>query len=90
MDLHNNITLNDYNLEDDGVYSLGELELQRKQLKDILLKIEAYAFQRLTQRLLRESEFIQVNVTGRTVDGGEDGKGILSINGILSLHIIFM
>jgi restriction system protein len=34
------------------------------------------AFERLTQRLLRESGFVHVEVTGRTGDGGIDGKGI--------------
>jgi restriction system protein len=47
------------------------------------------AFERLIQRLLREKGFVQVDVTGRTGDGGIDGRGIARINGILSFHIIF-
>lgn len=39
--------------------------------------------------LLRESGFIQVEVTGRSGDGGIDGKGIARINGLLSFHVIF-
>ena len=39
--------------------------------------------------LLRESGFIQVEVTGKTGDGGIDGKGIVRINGFLSFHVIF-
>ena len=47
------------------------------------------SFERLIQRILREKGFSQVEVTGRTSDGGIDGKGIAKINGILSFHIIF-
>ena len=35
------------------------------------------AFERLVQRVLRESGFIQVEVTGRSGDGGLDRKGII-------------
>lgn len=54
-----------------------------------LYQISPSAFERLTQRLLRESGFIQVEVTGKTGDGGIDGKGIVRINGFLSFHVIF-
>ncbi len=47
------------------------------------------AFERLTQRLLRESGFVQVEITGRTGDGGIDGKGIARIHGFMSFHVIF-
>lgn len=47
------------------------------------------AFERLAQRLLRESGFVQVEVTGRTGDGGIDGKGIARIHGFMSFHVIF-
>lgn len=39
--------------------------------------------------MLRESGFTQVEVTGKSGDGGIDGKGIMRISGILSFHIIF-
>jgi len=47
------------------------------------------AFERLCQRLLRESGFIQVEVTGRVGDGGIDGKGIVKLGGIVSFHVLF-
>ena len=47
------------------------------------------AFERLIQRVLRESGFVQVEVTGRTGDGGIDGKGIAKIHGLLSFHVVF-
>ena len=38
---------------------------------------------------MRESGFFQVEVTGKTGDGGVDGKGIVRISGFLSFHVIF-
>ena len=61
----------------------------RHQLLSILYNISPDAFERLTQRILRESGFVQVEVTGRSGDGGIDGKGILKVGGLLSFHIIF-
>lgn len=52
-------------------------------------KLTPSSFERLIQRLLREKGFTQVEVTGRSGDGGIDGRGIAKINGILSFHIIF-
>lgn len=55
----------------------------------ITKKLSPSAFERLIQRILREKGFSQVEVTGKSGDGGIDGKGIAKINGILSFHIIF-
>jgi restriction system protein len=38
------------------------------------------AFERLTQRLLREAGFINVKVTGRSGDGGIDGLGVYRVS----------
>ncbi len=64
------------------------LEWKEKLLKTIL-SISPNAFERLVQRLLRESGFVEVDVTGGSNDGGIDGKGIVRLNGFLSFHIIF-
>jgi restriction system protein len=61
----------------------------RDGLLATLLRMEPSAFERLIQRLLRESGFIQVEVTGRSGDGGVDGKGIMRLAGLLSFHVIF-
>ena len=58
-------------------------------LKEVIVNLEASAFERLAQRLLRESGFTQVEVTGKTGDGGIDGKGIMRIGGLLSFHVMF-
>lgn len=62
----------------------------REKLHHILTKeIDPQTFERLTQRLLRESGFVSVEVTGRTGDGGIDGKGIARIHGFMSFNVIF-
>lgn len=67
-----------------------EVQGWREELYQVLTKdISPDAFERLTQRLLRESGFVQVEVTGRTGDGGIDGKGIARIHGFMSFHVIF-
>jgi len=62
----------------------------RGKLHYILTKeLRADTFERLTQRILRESGFVSVEITGRTGDGGIDGKGIARIHGFMSFHVIF-
>lgn len=61
----------------------------KEELMSALLKMDPSAFERLVQRLLRESGFIQVEVTGKSGDGGIDGKGIMRLGGLLSFHVIF-
>lgn len=60
-----------------------------EQLIECIRAIAPDAFERLSQRLLREAGFIQVEVTGRSGDGGIDGKGVVRIGGLLSFHMIF-
>ena len=68
-------------------------ELEELTWRDEVLKalrsMPPDAFERLTQRLLREAGFIQVEVTGQRGDGGIDGKGIMRLAGLLSFHVIF-
>jgi restriction system protein len=49
-------------------------------LLETLLAMSPAAFERLTQRLLREAGFINVNVTGRSGDGGIDGLGVYRVS----------
>lgn len=66
-----------------------ELELDwRERLLSILRTLEPSAFERLCQRILRESGFTKVEVTGRTGDGGIDGVGVLRVN-LLSFQVFF-
>ncbi|MEI8677797.1 restriction endonuclease [Pseudoalteromonas sp. Hal040] len=59
------------------------------ELVDILKGMQPDAFERLSQRFLRELGFSNVEVTGKTADGGIDGKGIIKIGGVLSFHVVF-
>jgi restriction system protein len=61
----------------------------RETLMTTLLEMSPDAFERLCQRLLRESGFIQVEVTGRSGDGGIDGHGIVRLAGLISFPVIF-
>ncbi len=61
----------------------------RDQLIDVLLEIDPTAFERLCQRILRESGFIEVVVTKRSGDGGIDGYGVMRIGGIISFNVLF-
>lgn len=63
--------------------------LWQDQLIEELLKMDPPSFERLCQRILRESGFIQVQVTGKSGDGGIDGNGILKVNGLISFFVIF-
>lgn len=61
----------------------------RTALIEKLRSLSPAGFEKLTQRLLRESGFQQVEVTGRSGDGGIDGKGILQVSPLLSFQVIF-
>jgi len=65
------------------------IEDWKEELLDVLQKIEPVQFERLCQRILRESGFIEVHVVGRTNDGGIDGTGILRIHNLVSFHVLF-
>lgn len=81
--------LDDDNLENDGIDIPDEIQGWRDKLKNVLYNLAPSSFERLTQRILRESGFVQVDVTGRTGDGGIDGTGIIKLNGIISFHMLF-
>jgi restriction system protein len=66
----------------------NELTWQEK-LIDILQKIPPDKFEKLSQRLLRELGFNNVEVTGKSGDGGIDGKGIIRIAGVLAFQVVF-
>lgn len=61
----------------------------RTELLKILQSVSPSGFERICQRLLRESGFEQVKVTGKSGDGGIDGHGILQLNPFVSFNILF-
>ena len=66
-----------------------EILTWHQSLHKILVNLKPAAFERLAQRLLRESGFIRVEVTGKSGDGGIDGIGIARVAGFLSFHVLF-
>lgn len=58
------------------------------QLLAKLKSMDPSAFERLAQRLLRESDFVKVEVSGKSGDGGIDGSGVLRI-GLISFQVLF-
>lgn len=81
--------LNNDNPEEGGIDLPEEIKPWRTKLHDILLNMDPFAFERLTQRLLRECGFSQVEVTKKSGDGGIDGFGKLMINGLFSFKVAF-
>lgn len=59
------------------------------KLLSVLQTMDPTAFERLCQRILRESGFIEVEVTKRSGDGGIDGHGTMRIGGLISFNVIF-
>jgi restriction system protein len=58
------------------------------ELLAILQNMTPSAFERLSQRILRESGFIKVEVKGKSGDGGIDGIGVLRVS-LLSFQVFF-
>jgi len=61
----------------------------RDALLALIRDLPPEGFERLCQRLLRESGFVQVVVTGRSGDEGIDGFGTLQINPFVSFKVLF-
>ena len=60
----------------------------KSELLSTIREMEPDAFERLVQRILRESGFKAVKVTGRPGDGGIDGTGILQLN-LITFRVAF-
>jgi restriction system protein len=77
---------NDNSIIDDNE---NESKTWQEELIELLFSLSPDAFERLVQRILRESGFSKVEVTGKTGDGGIDGKGIFKIAGLISFNVLF-
>ena len=60
----------------------------KSSLLSVLGAMPPDAFERLSQRLLREAGFTKVEVRGKSGDGGIDGVGVLRVN-LVSFQIYF-
>ena len=75
--------------ENDEIEFPDEVKPWRQRLSEVLMNMDPYGFERLSQRVLRECGFTQVEVTKKSGDGGIDGTGKLRINGIFSFNVAF-
>jgi restriction system protein len=67
----------------------AEGEEWRSQAMDALMSLSPGAFERFCQRVLREAGFVEVEVTGRSGDGGIDGTGIVRLQNVVSMQVLF-
>lgn len=66
----------------------GDVVEWKSALLEEILRMSSTAFERLTQRLLREAGFSTATITGRGSDGGIDGIGMCQIS-LLSFPVAF-
>lgn len=86
-----------FNLEREAAEESGEAReteaeaplAWQDRLVSVLQAMDPIAFERLCQRILRESGFIEVEVTKRSGDGGIDGHGTIRIGSLISFNVLF-
>ena len=61
----------------------------KTDLLQVLQSLTSEGFEKICQRLLRESGFEKVVVTGQSHDGGIDGYGTLEMNPFVSFKVLF-
>jgi len=59
------------------------------ELLNLIQKLPPQGFEKLCKRLLIEIGINEITVTGGTGDQGIDGKGIVKLNDVVSLNIVF-
>lgn len=70
--------------EPDEIQSANKMDLLQ-----VLQSLTPNGFEKICQRLLRESGFEKVVVTGQSHDGGIDGYGTLEMNPFVSFKVLF-
>lgn len=66
-----------------------ELADERKSVLQVLQELPPAGFERFCQQLLRHIGFQAVEVTGKSGDGGIDGHGVLQMNQLVSIKVLF-
>jgi restriction system protein len=79
----------DEEIENTPLTDLSSDSANKPTLLDVLKALTPGGFERIAQRLLRESGFERVIVTGKSGDGGIDGHGILQVNPFVSFTVLF-
>lgn len=65
---------------------IEEDEKWKTDLLNAIMNISPSVFEGLCQRILRESGFEEVKVTGKSGEGGIDGEGIYKLGGFLRVE----
>ena len=76
-------------IEDAEENALAIEQTSEEELLEVLRSLTPNGFERICQRLMRESGFEKVTVTGRSHDQGIDGIGILLVNRFVSFKVLF-
>ena len=76
-------------LEPAATVDTATIATWQDRLLAVLQSMDPIAFERLCQRILRESGFIEVEVTKRSGDGGIDGHGTIRLGGLISFNVLF-
>lgn len=85
-----NAFVKNLNYDSDSINDdVQEEEEWKTNLLNKIMLLSPKSFEILCQRILRESGFDKVEVTGRPGDGGIDGEGIFRLGGLLSIKVIF-
>ncbi|MDR1164820.1 MAG: restriction endonuclease [Deltaproteobacteria bacterium] len=72
--------------------NVPELDLEDSWTDGLLqniAKLDFDSFERLLKRVLRESGFVQVDITERDQSGRLEGKGVLKLQNLISFHVAF-
>lgn len=80
--------VDEVDIQNDTTFTSIEASQWHEFLLKTMLDMSPSSFERLCQRILREAGFTNVEVTGRTGDGGIDGIGVLRV-ALLSFHVFF-
>ena len=75
--------------DDEGETTDSPTEDHAVKLLETLRALPPGGFERVCQRLLRESGFQNVAVTGRSGDEGIDGHGVLEVNPLVTFKVLF-
>lgn len=63
--------------------------IEELNLLHVLRNLSPLGFEKVCRELLRESGFVNVEITGGSADGGIDGYGTLEINPFVSFKVLF-
>lgn len=74
---------------DDAETAPAIQETAGEDLLEVLLSLTPSGFERICMRMMRESGFQKVEVTGKSHDQGIDGIGILLINRFVTIKVVF-